>query len=80
MLQLLTVTLAAWPVGVIVAVLLSRTVLGLRLRAVGLNHGLSCTLPLTQVELAETLSTDDSPRFVNGLLARLLDLNPPLQR
>ena len=32
------------------------------------------------VELAASLSTDDSPRFVNGLLARLLDLKPTLQR
>jgi transcription antitermination factor NusB len=32
------------------------------------------------VALARTLSTDDSPRFVNGLLARLLDLKPTLQR
>jgi len=30
------------------------------------------------VELAATLSTDESPRFVNGLLARLLQLKPSL--
>jgi len=30
------------------------------------------------VELARQLSTDDSPGFVNGLLARLLDLKPML--
>ncbi len=30
------------------------------------------------VELARQLSTDDSPGFVNGLLARLLDLKPTL--
>ena len=30
------------------------------------------------VELAKTLSTDDSPGFVNGLLARILDLKPTL--
>jgi transcription antitermination protein NusB len=30
------------------------------------------------VELARTLSTDDSPSFVNGLLARLLELKPTL--
>ena len=30
------------------------------------------------VELAKTLSTDESPRFVNGLLARLLDLKPSI--
>jgi N utilization substance protein B len=28
------------------------------------------------VELARTLSTDESPGFVNGLLARLLSLKP----
>ena len=28
------------------------------------------------VELAKTLSTDDSPRFVNGVLARLATLKP----
>ena len=32
------------------------------------------------VSLVRSLSTDDSPRFVNGLLARLLDLKPTLQR
>jgi N utilization substance protein B len=30
------------------------------------------------VSLAEELSTDDSPGFVNGLLARILDLKPTL--
>lgn len=30
------------------------------------------------VELAKSLSTDESPRFVNGLLARLLDLKPSI--
>ncbi|MGQ0626006.1 MAG: transcription antitermination factor NusB [Sporichthyaceae bacterium] len=30
------------------------------------------------VELARSLSTDDSPGFVNGLLARILDLKPTL--
>jgi N utilization substance protein B len=32
------------------------------------------------VELARQLSTDDSPGFVNGLLARLLALKPSLTR
>ncbi|MGH8969742.1 MAG: transcription antitermination factor NusB, partial [Actinomycetes bacterium] len=32
------------------------------------------------VALAHDLSTDDSPGFVNGLLARLLDLKPTLSR
>ena len=30
------------------------------------------------VELATSLSTDESPRFVNGLLARLQQLKPSL--
>lgn len=30
------------------------------------------------VELARTLSTDDSPTFVNGLLGRIVDLKPTL--
>ena len=30
------------------------------------------------VELAKQLSTDDSPAFVNGLLARILSLKPML--
>jgi N utilization substance protein B len=30
------------------------------------------------VELAKNLSTDESPRFVNGLLARVLQLKPSL--
>lgn len=30
------------------------------------------------VELARALSTDDSPRFVNGMLARILELKPSL--
>lgn len=30
------------------------------------------------VELVKTLSTDDSPSFVNGLLARLLEMKPTL--
>jgi transcription antitermination protein NusB len=30
------------------------------------------------VELARSLSTDDSPKFVNGLLARVLELKPSL--
>ena len=30
------------------------------------------------VQLARNLSTDDSPAFVNGLLARLLELKPTL--
>lgn len=30
------------------------------------------------VTLAKKMSTDDSPRFVNGLLGRLLDLKPGL--
>ncbi|MBA3742532.1 transcription antitermination factor NusB [Sporichthya sp.] len=30
------------------------------------------------VELARELSTDESPRFVNGLLGRILDLKPTL--
>jgi N utilization substance protein B len=32
------------------------------------------------VQLAGQLSTDESPGFVNGLLARLLDLKPLLTR
>ena len=32
------------------------------------------------VELAHSLSTDDSPAFVNGLLARLLAVKPTLTR
>jgi N utilization substance protein B len=32
------------------------------------------------VALARDLSTDDSPGFVNGLLARLLELKPTLSR
>jgi CRP-like cAMP-binding protein len=40
-----------------------------RFRAVGLNQGLSCTLPLTQVELAETLGL--SPVHVNRTLQEL---------
>ncbi|MGO1318430.1 MAG: transcription antitermination factor NusB [Cellulomonadaceae bacterium] len=31
------------------------------------------------VDLARSLSTDDSPAFVNGLLARVLELKPTLQ-
>ncbi len=31
------------------------------------------------VELAGSLSTDESPKFVNGLLARLLSLKPSLR-
>lgn len=30
------------------------------------------------VELARSLSTDDSPKFVNGMLARILELKPSL--
>jgi N utilization substance protein B len=30
------------------------------------------------VGLATELSTDDSPRFVNGLLARLVEVKPTL--
>jgi N utilization substance protein B len=30
------------------------------------------------VELARTLSTDDSPSFVNGLLGRIVDLKPTI--
>ena len=30
------------------------------------------------VELAKTLSTDESPTFVNGLLARILEVKPKL--
>ncbi|MGN8245532.1 transcription antitermination factor NusB [Cellulomonas soli] len=30
------------------------------------------------VELAKSLSTDDSPTFVNGLLGRIVDLKPTL--
>ena len=30
------------------------------------------------VELAKTLSTDDSPKFVNGLLSRLAEVKPTL--
>jgi N utilization substance protein B len=30
------------------------------------------------VELARTLSTDESPKFVNGLLARLAEVKPTL--
>jgi len=40
-----------------------------RFRAVGLNQGMSCTLPLTQVELAETLGL--SPVHVNRTLQEL---------
>jgi CRP-like cAMP-binding protein len=40
-----------------------------RFRAVGLNHGNSCTLPLTQVELAETLGL--SSVHVNRTLQEL---------
>jgi CRP-like cAMP-binding protein len=40
-----------------------------RFRAVGLNQGLSCTLPLTQVELAETLGL--SSVHVNRTLQQL---------
>ena len=30
------------------------------------------------VELAKTLSTDESPKFVNGLLGRLAEVKPTL--
>jgi N utilization substance protein B len=30
------------------------------------------------VELAKSLSTDDSPSFVNGLLSRVLELKPSI--
>jgi len=30
------------------------------------------------VELAKSLSTDESPRFVNGVLARVLRDRPPV--
>lgn len=30
------------------------------------------------VELSRSLSTDDSPGFVNGLLGRILDLKPTI--
>ena len=30
------------------------------------------------VELARSLSTDESPQFVNGLLGRIVDLKPTL--
>jgi N utilization substance protein B len=32
------------------------------------------------VSLARELSTDDSPAFVNGLLARLVEVKPSLSR
>lgn len=32
------------------------------------------------VALARDMSTDDSPQFINGLLARLMDLKPTLAR
>jgi N utilization substance protein B len=32
------------------------------------------------VELARSLSTDESPAFVNGLLARLLEVKPTVSR
>lgn len=32
------------------------------------------------VQLAKEFSTDDSPSFVNGLLARFKDLKPNLRR
>ena len=32
------------------------------------------------VELAKTLSTDESPKFVNGVLARVLRDQPPVSR
>jgi N utilization substance protein B len=32
------------------------------------------------VELAKTLSTDESPRFVNGVLARVLRDRPPVEK
>ena len=32
------------------------------------------------VELARTLSTDDSPRFLNGVLSRIADIAPPAAR
>ena len=31
------------------------------------------------VELAKTLSTDNSPRFVNGILGQLLTITPELR-
>ena len=37
-----------------------------RFRAVGLNEGNSCTLPLTQVELAETLGLSSGSRQSNA--------------
>jgi hypothetical protein len=30
------------------------------------------------VELSTQISTDDSPRFINGLLSRVIDLKPML--
>jgi CRP-like cAMP-binding protein len=49
-----------------------------RFRAVGLNDGLSCTLPLTQVDLAETLglSSVHVNRTLQGLRRKnLITLN-----
>ncbi len=37
--------------------------------------GISRSVAITEaVELARTLSTDDSPRFLNGVLSRIADL------
>ena len=43
------------------------------------NDGVPDAVAVSEaVELAKSLSTDDSPSFVNGLLSRVLELKPSL--
>ena len=43
------------------------------------NHDVPDAVAVDEaVELARSLSTDDSPTFVNGLLGRIVDLKPTL--
>jgi N utilization substance protein B len=75
--ELLTTYSQDWPLDRMPAV--DRSILRLATYELLWRDGVPDAVVIDEaVALARSLSTDDSPRFVNGLLARLLELKPML--
>jgi transcription antitermination protein NusB len=75
--ELLTTYAHGWTIERMPAV--DRAVLRIGTWELLFNDGVPDAVAINEaVELARTLSTDESPAFVNGLLARLLEIKPTL--
>ena len=67
-----------WPLDRLAAV--DRAILRIAVYELVFGQGVDAPVVIDEaVELAKSLSTDDSPRFVNGVLAQILAIVPQLR-